>query len=100
MMRMAVSSKGTGRLSADWGGEVAGKTGTTYLHTAKGYDKSSYVASFAGFAPVKKPKYVVIVVVFEPDKKRHFGGQVAAPIFSNIMFNAMYLTNGLQNTVL
>lgn len=99
MMRMAVSSKGTGRLSADWGGEVAGKTGTTYLHTAKGYDKSSYVASFAGFAPVKKPKYVVIVVVFEPDKKRHFGGQVAAPIFSNIMFNAMYLTNGLQNTV-
>ena len=99
MMRMAVSNRGTGRLSTDWGGEVAGKTGTTYLHTAKGYDKTSYVASFAGFAPVNEPKYVVIVVVYEPDKKRHFGGQVAAPIFSNIMFNAMYLTNGLQNTV-
>ena len=99
MMQMAVSYRGTGRRSTEWGGSVAGKTGTTYLHTPnQGYDKSNYVASFAGFAPVDKPKYAVVVVVFKPSPKRHYGGQVAAPIFSNIMFNAMYLTTGLQNT--
>lgn len=99
MMQMAVSYRGTGRRSTEWGGSVAGKTGTTYLHTPnQGYDKSNYVASFAGFAPVDKPKYAVVVVVNKPSPKRHYGGQVAAPIFSNIMFNAMYLTTGLQNT--
>ncbi len=100
MLQRAVSVYGTGKLSTEWGGEVAGKTGTTYLHTPNvGYDKNNYVASFAGFAPVDKPKYAVVVVVFEPAAKRHFGGQVAAPIFSNIMFNAMYLITGLQKSV-
>ncbi len=99
MMQNAVSYRGTGRRATEWGGSVAGKTGTTYFHTPnQGYDKSNYVASFAGFAPVESPKYAVVVVVFKPSPKRHYGGQVAAPIFSNIMFNAMYLTTGLQNT--
>ncbi len=100
MMHRSVSIRGTGSLSTKWGGAVAGKTGTAYMHIpGKGYDKNRYMASFAGFSPVDKPKYVVVVVIEDPDKKRHFGGQVAAPVFSNIMFNAMYLTKGLQNSV-
>ena len=91
MMRKVVSSKGTGRLGQVDGVEVAGKTGTTHVYTEKGYAKERYIASFSGFAPLDKPKYVITVVMEEPDKSRHYGGQVAAPVFGEILFNLLYL---------
>ena len=91
MMRKVVSNRGTGRLGQVKGVEVAGKTGTTHVYTDKGYAEERYVASFSGFAPLAEPKYVITVVLEEPDKARHYGGQVAAPVFAKILFNLLYL---------
>ena len=90
-MMKKVVSKGTGRLGQVEGVEAAGKTGTTHVYTDKGYAQDRYTASFAGFAPFSEPKYVIVVVVDEPNKTRHYGGQVAAPIFSDILFSLLYL---------
>ena len=91
MMRKVVSNHGTGRLGQVKGVEVAGKTGTTHVYTDKGYAEERYVASFSGFAPLAEPKYVITVILEEPDKARHYGGQVAAPVFAKILFNLLYL---------
>ena len=91
MMRKVVSNTGTGRLGQVKGLEVAGKTGTTHMYTSEGYAKDRYIASFSGFAPLDNPKYVICIVVEEPNKSRHYGGQVAAPIFSEILFQMLYL---------
>ncbi len=65
---------------------VGGKTGTAQKFDRKTnrYHRGKYVASFIGFAPYEKPKYVCAVFVDEPQKK-YYGGQVAAPVFSRII---------------
>ncbi|MGB6977545.1 MAG: penicillin-binding transpeptidase domain-containing protein [Gammaproteobacteria bacterium] len=72
---------------------VAGKTGTAYIAGRKGYDKHNrhYTASFVGFAPVSNPQLVVAVVLHDPDRKEHFGGEVAAPTFAQIMGQTLRL---------
>ena len=75
---------------------MAGKTGTAKKwiprkKNSKGeyeggyYSNKKYVASFAGFFPVDKPKYSCIVVIHEPDPlKGYYGAKVAAPVFKEI----------------
>ena len=53
-----------------------------------GYSQELYVASFAGFVPVDKPRVVIAVAVDEPTEI-HTGGKVAAPVFSEIAAAAM-----------
>lgn len=73
---------------------VAGKTGTSHLNSAKGgYYADRYSASFMGIAPASNPKIVIGVVVRDPHKKKHFGSQVAAPLFSRIASKALHLLN-------
>lgn len=67
------------------GYRVGGKTGTAYKVEGNGYNKSKYVASFAGLAPISKPRIVVTVMVDEPPPGNHYGGQIAAPVFSRIV---------------
>jgi cell division protein FtsI (penicillin-binding protein 3) len=64
---------------------VAGKTGTA-LRTRKegrGYDRKRSLASFVGFFPADNPRYAGIVMYDEPQISI-YGGEVAAPVFSNI----------------
>jgi cell division protein FtsI (penicillin-binding protein 3) len=84
MMEM-VTLKGTARAAQLEGYTAAGKTGTAQkidpkTHT---YSATKYVASFVGFAPVESPAAVIIVMVDEPVGAHH-GGDVAAPVFSEI----------------
>lgn len=67
------------------GFEVGGKTGTAQKvsATSKGYIPGGYISSFAGFIPVKNPKYVIYISVDYP-RKAYYGSQVAAPVFSRI----------------
>lgn len=83
-MLQAVVDSGTGTRARVPGYAVAGKTGTSYIAEARGYDHRRYMSSFAGFAPAKNPKVVVVVVIQEP-QGQHFGSIVAAPVFSKIM---------------
>jgi cell division protein FtsI (penicillin-binding protein 3) len=68
------------------GNRVAGKTGTARLidpDTGE-YSTERYVSSFVGFAPADNPRLALVVVIFEP-KGKYYGGQVAAPVFREIV---------------
>jgi cell division protein FtsI (penicillin-binding protein 3) len=84
MLEMATSPEGTAPLAQVAGYKVAGKTGTAHKPERGGYAKNRYVASFVGFAPVDKPRLVIAVMVDEPSAGEHYGGRVAAPVFSRI----------------
>lgn len=67
------------------GYRLAGKTGTAWVVGAKGYDKHRYTSSIVGIAPVSDPRLVIVVVVHNPKTKKFLGGDVAGPIFGQIM---------------
>jgi len=86
-LEKTVSDQGTAPLARVDGVTVGGKTGTAQAVTADGhYAHDKYWTMFAGFFPVKDPKYVVVVVVDQADlpPEKNYGGLVAAPIFSEI----------------
>jgi len=68
------------------GYSLAGKTGTANKIDRKTgeYSKTRYIASFAGFAPARRPKLLVTVMVDEPQGDI-YGAEVAAPAFQEIM---------------
>ena len=80
-----VEEKGTGSLAAVSGYRIAGKTGTSQKvdPRTRRYSNKNYVALFIGFAPVDKPKMVMLVVVDEPETKK-YGGLAAAPVFKEV----------------
>jgi len=84
-MMEAVTLNGTARKAQLEGYSAAGKTGTAQKIDPKtrAYSQTKYVASFVGFAPIENPAAVIIVVLDEP-VGLHQGGQVAAPVFSEI----------------
>lgn len=85
-----VVKDGTGMPAAVENIEVGGKTGTAQKFDPKSgrYTPGKYVASFVGFAPIEKPKYVVAVFIDEP-QKQYYGGPVAGPVFSEIVEKVM-----------
>jgi cell division protein FtsI/penicillin-binding protein 2 len=63
---------------------LAGKTGTAEKpDETGGYSKTKFVSSFVGFAPARRPKLLVAVMVDEPQGDI-YGGTVAAPAFREI----------------
>ncbi len=86
-----VVEMGTGKAAAIPGYAAAGKTGTAQKAIpGAGYSKDKYVASFIGFVPADAPRVVIAVVVDEPHGKT-YGGDVAAPVFSEIGAEVMRL---------
>ena len=88
MLEMAVQPDGTAPQARVAEYRVAGKTGTAYKIEGNTYVKK-YVASFVGLAPVSEPRLVVAVMIDEPTGGRHYGGDVAGPVFSRIMGGAL-----------
>ncbi len=89
MLEAATGPDGTGRKAVPAGYRVAGKTGTAQKASADGsYADDRFTAVFAGIAPANDPELVVIVVIDEPQKSI-YGGQVAAPVFRNIVATAL-----------
>ncbi|GAA1650065.1 hypothetical protein GCM10009733_053860 [Nonomuraea maheshkhaliensis] len=84
MLESAVGEEGTGQLAAIDGYRVAGKTGTANRYDARLGRYDGYTASFVGFAPADDPRLVVLSVLQNP-KNGHFGGQLAAPVFKDVM---------------
>ena len=88
-----VVTDGTGTLARVPGYATGGKTGTSQKVEPNGaYSHSKFVASFIGFAPVDKPAIAVVVVVDEP-RPYHYGGTVAAPVFSEIVGRTLRYLN-------
>ena len=72
---------------------VAGKTGTAHVVGASGYDKNLHNSLFAGIAPARDPRVVIVVIINEPKGDQRYGGQVAAPVFARVTSGIMRLLN-------
>ena len=88
MLELVVKPGGTAPLAQVVGYRVAGKTGTSHK-LENGHYVNKYVASFVGMAPASNPRLIVAVMLNEPGGKEYYGGQVAAPAFSNVMGAAL-----------
>ena len=91
MLEGVLGPGGTATGAAIDGYELGGKTGTAEKPDENGgYSKDKFVASFVGFAPARKPRLLVAVMVDEP-KGDIYGGTVAGPAFKDI--TSFALTN-------
>ncbi len=85
MLQMAAGPGGTGPNAQTAGYSVGGKSGTAYKQMGKGYGSEGnrkYRSWFVGMAPVDKPRIIVGVMLDEPSAGKYYGGEVAAPVFS------------------
>lgn len=90
---MGVVKSGTGRKAGIEDYNVGGKTGTAQKVEDSGvYSHSKFIASFIGFAPVEKPVLAVVVCVDEPHPV-YYGGDVAAPVFRNVVDESLKYIN-------
>ncbi|MDD5174986.1 MAG: penicillin-binding protein 2 [Sterolibacterium sp.] len=88
MLELAVLPGGTAPKAQVAGYRVAGKTGTAHKLDGASYS-NKYVASFVGFAPASDPRLVVAVMIDEPSAGIYYGGDVAAPVFSQVMAGSL-----------
>lgn len=91
MLETVISKEGTGSRAAVPGYRAGGKTGTAHKVGGSGYKDDVYTAVFSGVAPVSDPDLVLVVVIDEPKGREYYGGEVAAPVFSRIMEQALRL---------
>lgn len=89
MMESVLDEGGTGGRGRVPGYRVAGKTGTVKKSVVGGYAEDRYMALFAGMAPASAPRIVVLAVMDEPRSEDYYGGQVAAPLFAEVMGGAL-----------
>ncbi len=87
-----VVSDGTGGKAAIDRYRVAGKTGTAKIASVGGYGKD-YMSTFAGFAPLSKPRFALVVNVNAPKAGKFYGGVVSGPVFREVMSRALQLYN-------
>jgi cell division protein FtsI (penicillin-binding protein 3) len=91
MLESVITPDGTGGRAALTGYRVAGKTGTAWKATAGGYSTDKYTSVFAGVVPATRPRLAAVVVMDEPSGTQYYGGDVAAPVFANVMAGALRL---------
>jgi cell division protein FtsI (penicillin-binding protein 3) len=88
MLEMPTQPGGTAPKARVPGYRVGGKAGMAYKIEGGQYVKN-YVASFVGFAPLSDPRLIVAVMIDEPSTGAHYGGDVAGPVFSQVMDGAL-----------
>jgi cell division protein FtsI/penicillin-binding protein 2 len=95
-MLCAVVDSGTAKAARVPGLAIGGKTGTAQKYDARvgTYGRGMYLSSFAGFAPAQAPRVVGVVVIDEPHGKHYYGGEVAAPVFREVLLDLMRLPEG------
>jgi cell division protein FtsI (penicillin-binding protein 3) len=91
MLQMATGPGGTAQKAQTMGYSVGGKTGTAHKQEGKGYAGKKYRGFFVGMAPIEAPRIVVAVMIDEPSNGRYYGGDVAAPVFSQTVQQTLRL---------
>jgi len=76
------------------GYRFAGKTGTAQVPIAGHYDANKTIASFVGFAPANRPRFVMLVKLAEPQSSP-WASETAAPLWVKIA-KEMYLYFNLE----
>ncbi|MGH8952264.1 MAG: peptidoglycan D,D-transpeptidase FtsI family protein [Acidimicrobiia bacterium] len=85
-----VVAEGTGQSASVAGYRVGGKTGTANKLGEDGRYTEATRASFVGMAPMDDPQVVVAVLIDEPTFKFRTGGASAAPVFAQVMEQALH----------
>jgi cell division protein FtsI (penicillin-binding protein 3) len=85
MLQLAAGEGGTAPKAQVMGYSVGGKTGTAHKQEGATYADKKYRAWFVGMAPINNPRIVVAVMVDEPSNGKYYGGDVAAPVFSQVV---------------
>ncbi len=93
MLKKVVSQEGTASKARVPRYQVGGKTGTTHKFIDGRYNDNRYVSAFAGIAPLSDPRFVVVVMVNDPRRGEYFGGDVAAPVFAELINDLLRLYN-------
>ena len=91
MLQMAAGPGGTAQKAQTMGYSVGGKSGTAHKQEGKGYAGKKYRGFFVGMAPIEAPRIVVAVMIDEPSNGRYYGGDVAAPVFSQTVQQTLRL---------
>lgn len=91
MLESVLTKGGTAPLAGVPGYRVTGKTGTTRIVGAHGYEKHHYNSIFIGIAPASHPRLVVAVILHDPKGRLYYGGYTSGLIFSHVMNNALHL---------
>jgi len=89
MLRAATEEGGTARRAQIPLYHVGGKTGTTMKYADGSYASRRYISSFVGLAPIADPRFVMAISIDDPRSQQYFGGQVAAPVFADVMDDVM-----------
>ena len=97
MLETVTEQGGTATKSQVSGYRVGGKTGTAYKIVNGQYAEHQYVSSFVGYGPASNPRYIVAVSIDDPSAGKHFGGDVSAPVFSNVMSQALRMSGVLPD---
>jgi cell division protein FtsI (penicillin-binding protein 3) len=97
MLETVTEPGGTAIKAQAEGFRVGGKTGTAHKLVGKAYG-NRYRAYFAGLAPISAPRIVVAVMIDEPTGGSHYGGDVAAPVFSTIVSETLHTLNVLPDS--
>ncbi|EKE15288.1 MAG: hypothetical protein ACD_12C00088G0001 [uncultured bacterium] len=66
------------------GYKIGGKTGTAQIPIHRQYDPTKTTASFVGFTPIDKPKFIILITLKEPTASS-WGSETAAPLFFEIV---------------
>ncbi|MDD2811331.1 penicillin-binding protein 2 [Rhodoferax sp.] len=82
MLHLVTGPGGTAPKAQTMGYSVGGKTGTANKQEGRGYAAKKYRGVFAGLAPIEAPRISVAVMIDEPTNGQYYGGDVAAPVFS------------------
>jgi cell division protein FtsI (penicillin-binding protein 3) len=85
MLQLAAGPGGTAPKAQTMGYSVGGKSGTAHKQEGKSYATKKYRSWFVGMAPIGKPRIIVAVMVDEPSAGKWYGGEVAAPVFSQVV---------------
>ena len=95
-MLTAVVDSGTAKAARVPGVPIAGKTGTAqkYDPSVGTYGRGLYLSSFAGIVPADAPRMVGVVVIDQPRGRRYYGGEVAAPVFRQVVQDLRRLPRG------
>jgi cell division protein FtsI (penicillin-binding protein 3) len=92
MLETVTQTGGTATRGQVPGYRVAGKTGTAKKLVNGQYADNIYLSSFVGYGPVSNPRYIIAVTVDEPQAGKIYGGDVSAPVFSNVMSQALRMS--------
>ena len=93
LKQVTQGSTGAGRRAAIAGYHTAGKTGTSRLIGAQGYDQDRHLSLFAGITPLDNPRLATAIIVDEPVAGGYYGGLIAAPVYARIVSGALQMLN-------